>query len=284
MAYLLDHPPKRSQYRNPRRERPSGCVVLHSAENTPDTVATDGGAEAVARFIQGRSDPGSYHLLADSDSRIQLVPWSYEAFQDGTGSNPHAVGLSVATTAAWWPLAPDAWRNGAVEQLAIGAASYAEWLYRLHGITIPARRISRAESERRLPGFISHAERDPARRSDPGAHFPWRQFLDRYAQLTAALGNAPTPPDVSSEEEHDMDLTRAEIVRADNSGHWWITDCVTRQHITHRLHAALLVQRGAKIAKGTGALDVASLKAMEPYVWPAAAVESIRLVGPAPGE
>lgn len=164
--------------------------VLHTAENTPDTVATDGGAEAVANFIRGRADPGSYHDLVDSDSGIQLVRYDCEAFQDGTGSNAHAWGGSVATRADFWPLAPKAWRDGAIHQLAAAAARYAHWIKATHGITVPARRITRAESERRMPGFISHAERDPTRRTDPGKAFPWNQFLAEYA----LLADRPQPP------------------------------------------------------------------------------------------
>lgn len=199
MAWLDDHPPARDQFRCPRRERPSGVMVVHTAENTPDFVAFDGGAEAVANFIRGRSGPGSYHDLADSDSCINLVAYTCEAYQDGTGSNPHAWGGSVATRADAWAMAPRQWRDGAVAQLAAAAARYARWVKATHGVTVPARRINRAQSEARMPGFISHAERDPARRSDPGAAFPWDQFLNEYAR---AMGQSP---------EDDMPLTATDI-------------------------------------------------------------------------
>lgn len=195
MAWLDDHQPERPQFRRPRREPPSGVIVVHTAENTPDTVATDGGAEAVARFIQGRDTPGSYHDLADSDSSIQLVAYDCEAYHDATGSNRHSYGVSVATTAAWWPVAPKAWRDGAIGQAARAAARYAKWVKTTRGIVIPAHRISRAQSEARVPGFISHAERDPARRSDPGAAFPWTQFLTEYAR---AMGAPPVEDDLLS--------------------------------------------------------------------------------------
>jgi hypothetical protein len=191
MAWLDDNEPARSQFRCPRRQNPSGLGVIHTAENTPDFVAFDGGAEAVARFIQGRSDPGSYHDLVDSDSSINLVRYSCEAFQDGTGSNPFAWGGSVATRADVWPLAPQAWKNGAIRQLALAAARYARWVKAQYGITVPARRVTRAQSEQRVPGFISHAERDPGRRTDPGISFPWQFFLDEYR---IAMGGIAPPP------------------------------------------------------------------------------------------
>lgn len=205
MAWLDDHPPASSQFRRPRREQPSGVIVVHTAENTPDFVAFDGGAEAVANFIRTRTDPGSYHDLVDSDSCINLVGYDAEAYHDATGSNRHSYGLSVATRADVWPWAPKVWRDGAVHQAAAAAARYAFWLHARRGITIPARRINRAESEMRVPGFISHAERDPARRHDPGAGFPWPQFLAHYEHLTADLWPAPPTPDPSQEVD-DMFL------------------------------------------------------------------------------
>ena len=45
MAWLDDHPPKRSQFRDPRRERVSGVIVVHTAENVMDSIGVDTGAE-----------------------------------------------------------------------------------------------------------------------------------------------------------------------------------------------------------------------------------------------
>lgn len=182
MSWLDTHPPARSQFRRPRRTKPSGVVVVHTAENTPDYVAFDGGAEAVANFIRNRTDPGSYHDLCDSDSSINLVGYDAEAFHDGTGSNPHSYGVSIATRADVWPLAPRVWRDGAIRQAALATARYSRWIRSEYGIVIPARRITRVQSTEGVPGFISHAERDPERRHDPGDGFPWDMYLDLYAE------------------------------------------------------------------------------------------------------
>lgn len=196
-SYLDTHPPASKQFRS-RREEPSGVIVVHTAENTPDHVAFDGGAEAVARFIATRSDPGSYHDLVDSDSTINLVGYENEAFHDATGSNRHSYGVSVATRGDVWPLAPAVWRAGAVAQAAAAAARYARWLHDRRGITVPAQRISRPQSELRVPGFISHAERDPARRSDPGKAFPWVEFLAEFSRLR---GLPTTSPAITTEDD-----------------------------------------------------------------------------------
>ena len=203
-AYLIDHPPARSQFRKPRREKPSGVIAVHTAENTPDYVAFDGGAEAVARFIQSRTTPGSYHDLVDSDSSINVVPYEWEAFHDGTGTNPHSYGLSFATRADVWPVAPKAWRDGAIEQGAQAAWRFSRWIKAIHGVTIPAVRITADEARRRVPGFVTHAQLDPGRRTDPGKDFPWGQFLARYAALMgASSAPAPVPP---PRKDHTMSI------------------------------------------------------------------------------
>lgn len=199
-VYLREHPnPHQPQYRSPRRQRVRPVIVVHTAENTPDYVAFDGGAEAVAGFVSRRTDAGSYHTLVDSDSAVPLVRYGDEAWHDGTGSNPWSLGLSIATRADVWPLAPKAWRDGAVEQAAQEAARMSRWVHAQTGRHVPAVRITRAQSEAGAAGFITHAERDPARRSDPGAAFPWAQFLARYAEL---IGTTPTKP--PSPQEDDM--------------------------------------------------------------------------------
>jgi hypothetical protein len=182
MAYLDDHPPRLRQFRD-RGTTPSGVIVIHTAESQPDESGPDTGAESVARFIVGRDNYGSYHDLADSDSVVNLVRYDQQAYGDGTGSNPHAYHVSAATQAHRWPTLSREWREATVRNMAAGAARYARWLRDEHHITVPARRISRGQSDARVPGFISHGERDPGRRSDPGPNFPWDLFLTTYADL-----------------------------------------------------------------------------------------------------
>lgn len=209
-AYLREHPnPVSRGYTSPRRSEPSGVIGVHTAENMPDYVAFDGGAEAVAHYETIRTTPGSYHDLCDSDSCINLVRYEDAAWHDGTGTNHHSYGLSVATRADVWPLAPRAWRDGAIEQAAQAAARYARWLHKRNGTVIPARRITAAQARNRVPGFVSHAELDPGRRSDPGAGFPWAKFLARYAELVADLLGGATPAPPSQEFTMDAEAKAA---------------------------------------------------------------------------
>ena len=196
-AYLDDHPNRALSQQRPRRDRVSGVIVVHTAESALDALGEDSGAEGVARFISTRSSYGSYHVLADSDSVVQVARFEMTTYGDGTGSNDHAIHVSFACRAADWPHMSDARREAFLRNGARAAADVGRWLKSKHGITVPARRISRAESDRRVPGFISHGERDPGRRSDPGADFPWRQFLNHYA---AEMGGN------QQSEEDDMQL------------------------------------------------------------------------------
>lgn len=183
MVYLRKNPPARSQYRSPRREDPSGLIVIHTAESALDSIGPDSGAENVAAFIARRTDaPGSYHILADSDSRIRLVRFTDEAYGDGTGSNPFAIHISAACRTTDWKTMSADQRKGFIEQMAGGAAVAAKWVKKNYGVTVPSKRITKVQSDERKPGFITHAERDPSRRSDPGADFPWDDFLAEFSR------------------------------------------------------------------------------------------------------
>ena len=181
MTYLEAHPPARHQYRWPRRMPPSGAIVVHTAENTPDLDGPDGGAEGVARFISTRTDAGSYHTVVDADSIVRVVPYDAEAYGEGTGGNSHALHLSFATRTTTWDDLEPSRLIAMIHNGAKAAADMARWLDP-HGKATPALRITAAGYRRGYAGFISHAELDPTRRSDPGASFPWGAFLDRYAQ------------------------------------------------------------------------------------------------------
>lgn len=182
MAYLDEHPPARRQFR-PRTMRPTGLIVVHTAESVMDRVGPDTGAEAVAAFIQRRTDPGSYHRVADADSVVDLIRFDQAAYGDGTGSNEFAIHISFACSAADWPRMSVEERDAFIRQGALAAVEAARWVKATHGIAVPAKRVTRAQSDARVPGFISHGERDPGRRTDPGAGFPWDDFLGVFAML-----------------------------------------------------------------------------------------------------
>lgn len=206
--YLEENRPARSQFRAKRRSPIRSVIVVHTAESGTDFVGVDQKAENVARFIRDRKDPGSYHLIGDADSIIQLVRFDAEAYQDGTGSNRWAIGISLAVNAADWPKMTAARRLQFVDTAAQMAAIAARWL-QSQGLPAPhAVQLSRADSDRPdACGFISHGRRDPTRRSDPGPGFPWDRFFERYRAYLNQTGGL-TVADLTALETQTMDLQR----------------------------------------------------------------------------
>lgn len=191
MTYLEDHPPASPQYRKPRRGRITGAIVVHDAESATDETGSDTGAEAVARFISTRMTPGSYHTIVDSDSIVRLIPFGWEAYGESSGGNRWALHLSLAygskrmPTAGWWP--------GATRNAAIAAREMSDYVKATVGFDIPAKRITADQYRAGYAGFVSHAELDPKRRTDP-VGFPWDEFLRLYAATWRPPVSTPQPP------------------------------------------------------------------------------------------
>lgn len=157
-AYLVEHPPARAQYRNPRRGAIEH-IIVHVTTQKPDLVGEDGNAEKAAAFIAGRTDAAaSYHQLTDRDSTIQLVPDEWEAFGARDGWNRTALHVSMATDTNWSAMS-------AAERGQYGlrcAEVCADWV---RAYNIP---ITRGSTVGRTAGFYAHADVDPDRRTDPG--------------------------------------------------------------------------------------------------------------------
>ena len=200
--YLEDNPPARSQFRVRRREPARGVIIVHTAESGTDTDGADPKAENVANFIRGRDDAGSYHLLGDRDSIIQLVRFENEAFHCRGGANKSTIGISLAMNAGDWPTLPVAARIELLETAAQMAAMAIRWL-EARGVQVPLQWLTRSEFEAGHRGFVSHANADPepGRRSDPGDGFPAGVFLQRVhlimrPQQAQQEATIPAPVDV----------------------------------------------------------------------------------------
>lgn len=208
--YLEDHPPVRSQFRTGRRDNPTPVIGVHTAESGTDFQGPDPKAENVASFISSRSNAGSYHLIGDTDSIIQLVRFENEAYGSRGGWNKRIVHLSLAMNADDWGRLP----TGRVGQFLDTAAQMAviagAWMNSIGlGYPDPIRLTLNDAIRDGASGFIDHARLDPRRRTDPGPGFPWDDFLARYeAQLAHVRSPNGGPAVLSSLESQTMELQR----------------------------------------------------------------------------
>lgn len=216
--YLRDVPLTRDQYRDPRRDPLQPVIVVHSTESGPRSLADN-----VAAFIAGRTDAGSYHIIGDRRGRIvPLVRPTAEAYGDRTGSNRFALHISGCMNAAEWGDLDPTEGEGAdlVETYARMAAIAAGWCV-AHGLQSPrAVLLTKQQSDHpSASGFISHGRRDPARRTDPGAEFPWELFFRRYSELTGA----PTMPTEADRSDLVAQWQRTLILEG-YATPWWDPD------------------------------------------------------------
>lgn len=220
-TYFELHPPRLRQWqavRDPkgigRFHEATGTIVIHTFEANVSL-----GTKRAADFLVNRTDrQASYHAVcgpASGRDVIQMAPWGAAAWHE-THSNRWSIGISMVTQAAAWNRISSTQRHNLVSSAAYAAFLAATWLKQHRGITVPAKRITRAQAMNGQPGFISHGEMDPGRRSDPGAGFPWQQFLSTYAALMGdTKGSAPAPaPD---ENEDDMPKLTDRITLSDST-------------------------------------------------------------------
>ena len=185
--YLLQHHVSRTKARTKsggrpwyaQRTKPIQSGVVHTAENLPDFVPPDMGAENVAKY-GATTERASWHDTLDSDSWIRMLPHEAVAFHV-MGYNSIAVGLEIATQASKWIDTPIGWRYATLDNTAA-------WIADVHlQHHIPIQYITKAQVDSGVKGFTGHGELDPTRRSDPGAAFPWDHVLQR-AQVLVSEG------------------------------------------------------------------------------------------------
>jgi hypothetical protein len=212
--YLEDHPNTTlAQYGWPRT-RVSGVVGVHTTESGVFPQGADPGAENTAGYLSRRTNHGSYHALADWDSRIKLVRPTFAAWADIT-NNAHALSVSGAMNAARWrDLSPER-AAGIARNMGIAAAELVLDAI-AHGVLDsppPARRITAAEAiSGSRPGFYGHGETNPGTRYDPGQNFDWDLFLGTYAN--AIGGGTISTQGTTAPKEWDEMASKDEIKEA----------------------------------------------------------------------
>jgi peptidoglycan hydrolase-like protein with peptidoglycan-binding domain len=95
--YLLDNPPASQQFYPSRNNGWQGGIVIHTTEG----VGGYDSAENTAAYIARRSDPGSYHAIADLNGVVWLMPITYTAFGvAASGFNSTCVMIALAARSA----------------------------------------------------------------------------------------------------------------------------------------------------------------------------------------
>lgn len=202
--YLENYPNMKVPQFGWPRNRVSGVIGVHTTESGVVPTGADPGAENTAGYLTRRDNHGSYHALADWDTRIKLVRPRYAAWADVT-NNRHAMSVSGAMNAARWrDLTPER-AAGIVRNMAIAAAELV-WDAIADGLLDsppPARRITAQQAiDGTAAGFYGHGETNPGTRYDPGQNFDWNLFLATYA---AAIGGTISPQgNTNTSEEDDM--------------------------------------------------------------------------------
>jgi len=189
MSFYLDGTKQQGGHRNTRP-----VIGMHTSENAPGTRNL-----ALAVFIRGRSDYGSYDMICDTyDELFQLSGLSTKTWH-APAINGYASSLSFVTRAADWKKLSDRARKALLRSGAEGAHITSQWHKRNGRGTVPAKVITRWQADNGHKGFITHEEVQPADRTDPGKDFPWDEFFTYYrAYERGASGVKPVAAEKSA--------------------------------------------------------------------------------------
>lgn len=182
--YLLDNPNRHASASGDGPYRFHGflkareakrVVAIHTAENSPSVTS----AEAIARYFSTTDRAASYQTVFDSTGPVPLIPHDGVAYGIRNFNTP-TIHLSAATRTIYWGK-DKAWDDATIKHMAQALARVSR------DFNIPIQRVSAGAARNGAKGVVSHAEMDPTRRSDPGAKFPWNQFM------SLAKGTEPEP-------------------------------------------------------------------------------------------
>ena len=192
--YLLDNPPASPQFYPSRNNGLSGGVVIHTTEGAGGDTA----AENTAGFISRRSDPGSYHMIVDTDSSVAMMPDDHVAFGvAASGYNSKCWMIAIAARSS--DLNPDDPRTQA-EVDRMGAEIVAFW--QRNGFNVAEASQFIGEDVKNRPGLAHHGDVQPADRSDAWSRREDRwifdslllQAIERHSGSVPAVPPTPTQP------------------------------------------------------------------------------------------
>lgn len=192
--YLLDNPPASPQFYTSRNNGISGGVVIHTTEGAGGDTA----AENTAAFIARRSDPGSYHMIVDTDSSVAMMPDEFTAFGVASpGFNSTCWMIAIAAVSADLN-ADDPRSQSEIDRM--GAEIVAFW--RRNNIDIAAASQFIGDDVKVRPGLAHHGDVQPADRSDAWSRRADRwvfdslllQAIERHSGEQPAVPPVPVPP------------------------------------------------------------------------------------------
>lgn len=187
--YLLDNPNPHGPHYYTSRRKPVRVIVIHitASVEDQDMRGGDASAEQTARYAANTTRQVSWHAGADSDSWLPLLPPSYTAWHV-RGYNSGTWGLEISKSDVSWSDEPPAW----VEATLSNAADACRPIAERYGI--PLRRLTRAQVDAGMSGFVYHSDLDPGRRFDPGDDFPIRRFFELIEE-----GDMPSAKEIAKE-------------------------------------------------------------------------------------
>jgi hypothetical protein len=148
-------------------------VVIHTTEGAARSSAAEDGAA----YDQRRTDGTSTHYFHDSTSTIQCVHTADQAHAARTQGNRRGIQHELCTRAGsadWADTYHQAMLRRAAKQAARDARKWG----------IPVRHLTAAQVADGAQGFCGHWDitrafpQDGGTHTDPGANFPWTQFLN----------------------------------------------------------------------------------------------------------
>jgi peptidoglycan hydrolase-like protein with peptidoglycan-binding domain len=184
--YLLDNPPKSRQFYTTRNSALSGGVVIHTTEGSGGDTA----AENTASFIGRRSDPGSYHMIVDTDSSVAMMPDDYTAFGVGApGFNSSCWMIAIGARSADLN-SDDPRTHSEIDRMGAEIAAF----FARNGIDASEGAQFVGEDVKNRPGLAHHGDVQSYDRSDAWSRREDRATFD--AMLVAAIlrhADAPAP-------------------------------------------------------------------------------------------
>lgn len=160
-------------------------IGIHTME-APEAGST---AEDVARYFGNPALEASSHWCVDDNSRVRVVndsdaAWTMPPLNDQS-LNVEIAGYAAQSMTQWHDVY-------SAEALDIAALCCAEWC---HKYGIPIRHLTDTQIRAGNKGFVGHIDVNrvyhASDHTDPGANFPWTEFL---AKVTAHYDNMPQPP------------------------------------------------------------------------------------------